>query len=215
MCLAALDCYVIASLYCAYLTWGLGSHRASPCSKHVAHWHAWHQRTSQCHHIAAGSDCLWFVRHSLQPRFHMTHMLLIIIADSAGMSCICSCHASSQKWLRGAVDLLVCMQTAVSMQAIKDVQSGTRILYVICAEGKANKNITIANLVSLQTCTLLVAVGSCSTQITPSAAASSPLHQHVSLLHVVYSPSELTRYACIPYSATWHNAQRLPFHGIR
>ena len=35
------------------------------------------------------------------------------------------------------------------MQAIKDVQAGTRILYVICAEGKANKNITIANLVSL------------------------------------------------------------------
>ena len=34
------------------------------------------------------------------------------------------------------------------MQAIKDVQAGTRILYVICAEGKANKNITIANLVS-------------------------------------------------------------------
>ncbi|DBA96744.1 TPA: hypothetical protein ACH3X1_015586 [Trebouxia sp. C0004] len=32
-------------------------------------------------------------------------------------------------------------------KAIKDVQSGTRILYVICAEGKANKNITIANLV--------------------------------------------------------------------
>ena len=34
------------------------------------------------------------------------------------------------------------------MQAVKDVQAGTRILYVICAEGKANKNITIANLVS-------------------------------------------------------------------
>ena len=76
------------------------------------------------------------------------------------MSCICHCHASSQKWLRGAADLLVCMQTAVSMQAIKDVQSGTRILYVICAEGKANKNITIANLVSLQSCRL-VAIGAC------------------------------------------------------
>jgi len=49
---------------------------------------------------------------------------------------------------------------AVSMQAIKDVQSGTRILYVICAEGKANKNITIANLVSLQSCRL-VAIDSC------------------------------------------------------
>lgn len=34
-----------------------------------------------------------------------------------------------------------------SLQALKNVQSGTRILYVICAEGKANKNITIANLV--------------------------------------------------------------------
>ena len=33
------------------------------------------------------------------------------------------------------------------LQALKDVQSGTRTLYVICAEGKANKNITIANLV--------------------------------------------------------------------
>ncbi len=53
------------------------------------------------------------------------------------------------------------MQLAVPMQAIKDVQSGTRILYVICAEGKANKNITIANLVSLQSCKLLVAIGSC------------------------------------------------------
>ena len=36
------------------------------------------------------------------------------------------------------------------LQALKDVQSGTRILYVICAEGKANKNITIANLVRAQ-----------------------------------------------------------------
>ncbi|KAA6418674.1 MAG: hypothetical protein FRX49_11327 [Trebouxia sp. A1-2] len=32
-------------------------------------------------------------------------------------------------------------------KAMKEVQSATRILYVICAEGKANKNITIANLV--------------------------------------------------------------------
>ncbi|KAL3132722.1 hypothetical protein ABBQ32_009228 [Trebouxia sp. C0010 RCD-2024] len=32
-------------------------------------------------------------------------------------------------------------------KALRDVQAGTRILYVICAEGKANKNITIANLV--------------------------------------------------------------------
>jgi hypothetical protein len=72
------------------------------------------------------------------------------------MSCICHCHASSQKWLRGALNLLICMQMAVPMQAIKDVQSGTRILYVICAEGKANKNITIANLVSFQSCRLLV-----------------------------------------------------------
>ena len=35
----------------------------------------------------------------------------------------------------------------VHLQALRDVQSGTRILYVICAEGKANKNLTIANLV--------------------------------------------------------------------
>lgn len=34
------------------------------------------------------------------------------------------------------------------LQALKDLQMGNRILYVICAEGKANKNITIANLVS-------------------------------------------------------------------
>lgn len=33
------------------------------------------------------------------------------------------------------------------LQALKDLQMGNRILYVICAEGKANKNITIANLV--------------------------------------------------------------------
>ena len=38
------------------------------------------------------------------------------------------------------------------MQAVRDVQAGTRILYVICAEGKANKNITIANLVSTRQC---------------------------------------------------------------
>lgn len=53
------------------------------------------------------------------------------------------------------------MQAVVSMQAMKEVQSATRILYVICAEGKANKNITIANLVSLQSCTLLVAIALC------------------------------------------------------
>ena len=88
-------------------------------------------------------------------------MLLIISTDPDGMSCICHCHAGSQKCLIWALNLLVCMQMAVSMQAIKDVQSGTRILYVICAEGKANKNITIANLVSLQFCRLLVAIGSC------------------------------------------------------
>ena len=166
-------------------------------------------------HIAAGSDCLWFGRHSLQPRSHMTHMLLIIITDSAGMSCICSCHASSQKCLRCVLDLLPCIRMAVSMQAIKDVQSGTRILYVICAEGKANKNITIANLVSLQSCRLLVAIGSCGMSITPSAAASSTLRQHVAPLHATYSPSELTRHACVPYLTTWHNAQRLPLHGSR
>ena len=34
------------------------------------------------------------------------------------------------------------------LQAVKDLQTGSRVLYVICAEGKANKNITIANLVS-------------------------------------------------------------------
>ncbi len=90
------------------------------------------------------------------------------------------------------------MQMAVSMQAIKDVQSGTRILYVICAEGKANKNITIANLVSLQSCKLLVAIGSCGMTITPSAAALSALHRHVSPLHVTHSSSELKRRACIP-----------------
>lgn len=37
------------------------------------------------------------------------------------------------------------------VQAAKDLQQGNRILYVICAEGKANKNISIATLVSLNT----------------------------------------------------------------
>lgn len=39
-------------------------------------------------------------------------------------------------------------RSACLLQAVKDLQMGTRTLYVICAEGKANKNITIANLVS-------------------------------------------------------------------
>lgn len=43
------------------------------------------------------------------------------------------------------------------VQALRDVQAGTRILYVICAEGKANKNITIANLVGPQPLTALLA----------------------------------------------------------
>ena len=46
--------------------------------------------------------------------------------------------------LKGVPGYFLCKY---GMQAVKDMQAGTRILYVICAEGKANKNITIANLV--------------------------------------------------------------------